>query len=112
MSRIATLTIPAGQTVSNAIGGRLFRFLRSITIKPPATLSGTVKIEVSDKLPESAVTADYADLQSAGADVNITGDNAVTISELSYGAMRLSTTVAPGSDEVYEVIAHDDPGAF
>ena len=102
------LVIPNAATVSQAIGGNLFDFLRSLSIHAPASLAGVTKIEVADTEPDVAVAGDFRDLQSAGADITIPADSTIVLENISYRSLRLSTTVAPGAGgETYDVTAKD-----
>lgn len=113
MIHIATLTIPAGQSVSNILDGHRLRWLRAISIHPPAALTGVTTVQVSPKSERDNrknPTHSFQDLQSDGADVTLTADKVLVINEVPLGSLRLETTAAPAGDEVYEVVGHDDPG--
>lgn len=96
-----TLTIASGATDSNAIPEKVLEMLEGLTIYGPASQSGTVTVQVSALRPEDN-TPSYVTLQSNGADVTVAATKALVLTELGgFGALRLHTTSAPGTNEVY-----------
>lgn len=104
------LVIPQAATKSNAIDGALLAWQESITVYAPLSLAGVTSMQVSPKSVSDSVDADYRTSQSGGSDIAIAAGKAVTISELSFGAFRLSTTVAPGAGgETYGLVGEEKP---
>lgn len=113
MIRIVDLTILATQTESDIVDGHRLRWLKSISIQPPASLSGVVTLQSSSRSErdnKGNPAHVFQAVQSEGADVVVTGDKVLIINELPFGSFRLQTTIAPIADEVYEVVGQDDPG--
>lgn len=100
------LTIHAGQTESGVLPFNALRFSDSITFYPPASLAGTVTVEVTHKRGE-VKDIDWRTLESDGADVNLSADKALTLVELNFAQLRIKTSVAPGADEVYGIVIQD-----
>lgn len=95
--KLPSLVIPEAATVSNALDGTQLRFAEYFTIYPPAALSGVVTIEVSDLPADVSVAADWRVLaDEAGAARTLTADEAMPVRNTGFGALRLSTTIAPG----------------
>ncbi len=113
MIRLGVLTIPSGQTESNILDGHDARWTKSIFIHPPAVLAGVTTVATSPKSQrdnKGAPVHVFQTLQSDGADVVVTDDKVLVLTEAGFGSLRLETTAAPGADEDYVLSAQDDPG--
>ena len=106
MKYATELTIASGASESDALEFNDLRHAREIVFYPPSSLSGTVTVEVTDKRSPSA--SDWNTLQSGGSDVTLTADKATVVTETGFLGLRLATTVAPGSDEVYGVVINEE----
>lgn len=73
----------------------------NISIWAPATLTGTITVEVAPDV-DSAAGAFLA-LQSAGSDVTLTASKCTTITASGFGAMRLASDGTEGADRVFPV---------
>lgn len=91
------LTISNAGTTSNAIGS--IDDAEAIVIYAPATLTGTVTVQVE---PTETGTA-WVDLTSGGSDVTIAAGNSVTITEGGFRQLRLSSSAAEGAARVFSV---------
>ena len=111
--RLGVLTIPAGASESTILDGHAARWTKSIFIHPPAVLSGVVTVATSPKSQrdnKGAPVHVFQTLQSDGADVVVTDDKVLVLTEEGFGSLRFETTVPPGADEDYVLSAQDDPG--
>jgi hypothetical protein len=105
-----TLTIANGGTDSGALSASssvsagilklLVGSLISVTVFAPATVTGTITIQVK---PNPAA-ADWTTLQSAGADVTIAAGKAVTLSSIPFGDMRIHSSGAEGAERVFTLL--------
>lgn len=105
--QLPTLTIPSGQTLSNALTKRNLQHARALTIHGPETLPEAVVVEASGVDGATALTTDYRDLQSNGADITIPADSSVTITPVAALGLRLRAGGAVGADRVF-VLTGDD----
>src|SRR5262245_13066519 len=69
-----------------------------VTIKAPAVLTGTVKVDVAD-----SPTGTFANLQSGGADIGIPAGKATSISPLVARALRLFSASTEAADRDFVV---------
>lgn len=94
---IHVLTIPNGQTASNAvaIGG----VLKAFCVFAPSTLPETVAVQ----LEPSQDGTDYRTLQSGGADVTVGAGKAVMIMEGAFSQLRLLAGGAVAAERVFRV---------
>lgn len=102
------LTVSTGESASNAIGGDFFEWLQALTIFAPDSLAGTVTVEVAAKDPEDAVDVDFKPYQEDGADLTIPAGTAVTVTPVSFKALRVAEGTSPGADEDFEVVGDDE----
>ena len=93
------IDISSSNTTSNTIA--ITSEAVNISIWAPATLTGTVTVQVAPD-PNSAAAAFLA-LQSTGSDVTLTASKCTTITASGFGAMRLSSSLAEGADRVFPV---------
>jgi len=109
IARIGTLRISNGGTNSpaltslGAVGRVGLGAATGLTIYAPATLTGTVTIEV---LPYGDAT--WRTLQSGGADVTIAATKAVVISPPAFADLRLHSSGAEGADRDFFVDSQID----
>ena len=94
---LPTLTIANAGTESNAIGG--FDDAEALTLYAPATLTGTVTVEVEPTIGGSS----FVDLTSAGSDVTIGAGNALVLSPITFRQLRLSSSLAEGAERSFSV---------
>jgi hypothetical protein len=106
--RLPDLVIAAAGTTSNAIGASWLKHLRSVTLFGPAALTGTVTVETSAVNGDSAVTGDYRNQQSAGADVTVAADKAVTLSVIAARGLRVVSGSAEAAERTFQVVGSDD----
>lgn len=94
---VHVLTIPSGQTASNAvvIGG----WLRACSIFAPGTLPETVTVQIEP----TATGTDFKTLRSGAADVEVPAGKAVIIMEGVYKQIRLLAGGAVAADRVFSV---------
>ena len=102
------LTIPSGQTVSNALTKRNLQHVRTMTVHAPATLPEAVVVEAAAVDGASAGAGDYRDLQSNGADITVPEDSAVTLLRAAFFGLRLRAGGAVGADRVFTLIGEDE----
>jgi len=74
----------------------------SVTFFPPATFTGTITLDVAPTA--EPVESDFVTLQSAGADVNLTGGKGLVLTDVSFLALRLKSTVSETNKKVSVVI--------
>ena len=94
---LPTLTIPNGLSTSNAL--KDFDDAFGIAIYSPATLSGTVSVQVE---PTSSGTS-FVTLQSGGSDVTLPAGKATILNPVPWKQMRLVSGAAEGADRSFAV---------
>lgn len=87
----ADLVIPISTQPSNAVDIDAFGVARGFAIQAPATLSGTVTVEVS--LDEGS---SFAALQSGGVDITVGGGKCVVIDFMAWDQLRLNSDAGGG----------------
>lgn len=104
-AQLPALVISTGQTISNALGINHLRWLSSLTILPPAALTGTITIEVTNKRnPEST---DWVTLQSAGSDINPAAGKAVTLTDVPFIGLRLKSNAAEVASREFRLVGSE-----
>lgn len=98
LADLTALTMTAATTTTNAVD--VGESCESIGIHSPATVTGTVTVQVEP----SASGTTWRNLQSSGSDITITASECVVISPCPFRRIRLSTSSAPASDEVFTLI--------
>lgn len=93
------IDISSSETTSNTIA--ITSEAINISIWAPATLTGTVTVQVAPDV-DSAAGAFLA-LQSAGSDVTLTASKCTTITASGFGAMRLLSGSSELADRVFPV---------
>lgn len=73
----------------------------TIAIWAPATLTGTITVQVAPDVDSAA--AAFLALQSSGADVTLTESKCTTITASGFGAMRLASDGNEAADRVFPV---------
>lgn len=96
---LGTLTIANGGTDSEALTFANLRFIRSITIEAPDTLTGTVTVQVSGERSGT----DFTTLQSDGSDITIAASDAITIDPITAMQLRLHSGSAETGDRTFRV---------
>jgi hypothetical protein len=107
----ATLRTASGQTAGAAISdfwgvspaNVAMQFAGTITIHPPAALTGTAKVQV-----RAVEGGAWTDFQEAGADVTITAGKSRTIEALAAKDLRLLSSAAEGADRDFIVTIQED----
>lgn len=90
----APLVIEAGQTESSVLKFNDLRWLRDLEIIGPASLDGTVTVEVTTKRnPEST---DWAAQQSGGSDVTVPAGKAIALTRVPFAGLRLVSDAVGG----------------
>ena len=80
------------------------RALRGITIFAPASLTGTITVEVTGNLDaELSSSVRWATLQSGGADIEVGASEAVPVDFVGYHAVRLASDSTEGSPREFIV---------
>ncbi len=92
-----TLTIPSGQTVSNAAHLDAGPALHALAIQAPATLPETVTLAAS----HDGTT--FADAQSAASDITIPANRVTVLTAIPYSRIRLRAGSAVAADRVFVV---------
>ena len=92
---LPNLTIPNGTSTSNAIG--ILDDAWGLGLWTPATLTGTVTIEVS---PDDTGTT-WAPLQSGAVDVQPAAGKHTTINPIAFKRIRMTSGAAEGADRVF-----------
>lgn len=103
MARKGTLTIPSGQSASNALPLEDEGARRALTalILAPATLDAlTFTVEVSEK-PGGT----FRTLRSGGADVTLSAGKAEPITILTAGELRIKASGPVAADRSFDLIA-------
>lgn len=98
-TNLGDLTIANGQSNSDSLDFRRWRGnANQIAIYPPGTLTGTVKVQISQD------GTNWFDLQSDGADVTIPADGVVTITSVHFEYLRVQSDAAEGAERVFKVV--------
>lgn len=90
--------IPNGLSTSNVLSN--LDDCWAIGLTAPATLSGTITVEVE---PTSTGIA-FVTLQSGGLDVSIAASKAIVLSPFPFRQLRLVSTAAEGADRTFSVL--------
>ncbi len=91
---IGDLVIPLNTKPSNVLSGRILRTLRSITIIAPASLDGTVTVQVPDGIGSSPTFVNLTRPSgSAGGheDVTIASSKAITLDSVPTHGFRVNS---------------------
>jgi hypothetical protein len=95
---LGTLVIANGGTSSSSMSFRKWRSgVSKVMIVSPDTLTGTVKVEVSED------NSAWKDLQSNGADITIPADSAVPITVQPWKYLRVTSGSAEGEERTFIV---------
>ncbi len=109
--KLPALVIANAGTASGTLGP--FNWADSITIMGDVTgLTGTINVEVADIEPASVVAGDYRTLQSGGADITVTVDDATVILNTGFKSLRLLSSAAEGAERTFDIICHEPAAAF
>lgn len=93
--RETTISIASAQTDSGS--RQLDPFTKSIGIQAPATLTGTITIQVSTD------DSTFVPLQSAGADVTIAVSQGVVLTDLPFEYLRVQSSGAEAAQRDFVV---------
>ena len=116
-TRVGQLTVLGGSTSSGTLRGtiasgglaltegqiKVLRASRRLTIVAPATLTGTVKVQVS---PDAGVSWRY--LNEDGSQVVVTANEARDFGPAALDDLRLISSAAEGADRVFDVFSQDE----
>lgn len=92
----------SGQNSSSLAADPHFQNATGLIIFAPATLTGTIKVQVS--IDDST----YYDLQSSGADVNVAASDAVPITFQGWNYIRVTSDMAEGGARTFTIKAVED----
>ncbi len=93
---LGTLTIGSGQTESDVMDFTKWRgAVHGIAIAPPGTLTGDVKVQVSED------NSTWLDKQSGGADITVPADGHVSVRVMDFKYLRLVSSSAEGADREF-----------
>ena len=101
-TRLATLTIPVGQTVSNEILEDVLKYIRNLTIGAPAGLAETITIEVQ------LSQGNWYTLQSNGVDINLVANKATVLMILPATGLRLRSAVAVAAARSFALVGEEE----
>lgn len=96
-ANLGTLVISSGGTASTEITAYLSD-AKTISIWAPATVTGTVGIEVSYD------GTNWADLTSGGSDITIAGGNVVTITDPGFSGLRVVSGSTEADTRTFNVV--------
>lgn len=91
------IIIASGTSTGNAVG--TFDDANALTIFSPATLTGTITVEVE---PSSTGTT-FVALQSGGSDVTIPAGKATVLNKVGWRQMRLTSGASEGQTDTFKV---------
>ena len=107
---LGTLTIPISTKPSNAIGGRQLRTLRSLMVIAPATLTGTITLQVPDGIGSSPTFVNLTRPSgSAGGteDITIAASKVVTLSDVPMHSIRVNSSDDEGAARAFEFFGEE-----
>lgn len=99
------LVIPVGQTESNALSFQNLRFLQSLTIHSPESLTGTLTVEVTSKRNPGGT--DWKDLTSGGSVVTLAAGEALPITDVAFAGLRVKSSSAEASERHFGVTGRE-----
>lgn len=100
VSNLPPLVIPNGGTDSNALAAKDYGDAVEITIYSPATITGTITVQVSPNDPPS--TTGFVTLQSPpGTDIAVAASKAITIVAYSYKQLRIHSSGAEAAERTF-----------
>lgn len=103
---LANCVITSGQTNGSAVEG--FEDAEAVSIWAPASLTGTITIQVSpDRPPDvggvAAASKTWATLQSGGSDVTLGASKMLTLTDITFRALRMVSGSAEGGDRTFKI---------
>lgn len=101
---LGLLTIPNGQTVSNALPAssnltRLYGTMVDFLIESPALLTGTISVQVTTI--DSPSGSDWRIVSVGGSDVTVPASRAVVVPVGAIRGIRVSSSATEGADRVF-----------
>ena len=102
---LADLVIPNGTKPSNVISGRILRTVKSISITAPATLTGTISIQIPDGIGTSPT---FTNLQSPpGTDITIALSKSIVITSMPMHGIRVNSGSNEGAERTFKVFGEE-----
>lgn len=99
--KLVPFVIKSDETDSNSMDMR-GTFYRGFTIFGPVTATGTITVQVSHD------DVNWCELQSAGSDIDIGDNEAVTVDYSGYPYLRLKSSSAEAGEILFPVYAIED----
>ncbi len=97
-ANLPNLVIASGSTDSTTAITAYLDDAKSLTIQAPSTLTGTVTLKAST---DGGTT--YSDLGSGGSDVTIAAGNSVTITDVAFNALKVTSGSAEAGTRTFRV---------
>lgn len=94
---LGTLTISSGQTSSGSLGPTMIGKFDGVVFFAPSALTGTVTVEAS---PDGT---NWYTVKSGGVDVEVPVDSAVTVVDMGFYGIRLTSSASEASDRTFTV---------
>jgi hypothetical protein len=98
-ANMSNLVIANGQTDTTTPITKYLGDAHSLTITGPSALTGTVTVKIS-----TDGGSNYVDAGSAGSDITIGAGNAVTISPVTFNAVKVTSGSAEGAERTFTVL--------
>lgn len=103
---LKSCVITSGQTDGSAVEG--FEDAEAVSIWAPGSLTGTITIQVSpDRPPDAggvaAASKTWGTLQSGGADITIGASKVLTLTDITFRALRMISGSAEGGDRTFKI---------
>ena len=103
-ANLPNLVIASGATDTTTAITSYITDADSITITAPAALTGTVTIRVANDTPaEGGGTPTYKDLMSGGSAVTITTNDLITITDVGFNSLKVTSGSAEASTRTFTV---------
>jgi len=101
-SKVGTLTIPNGQSVSAALAATDYHGAIALSITAPAALTNTVTLEAAD----AETSPNYRTVQSPpGTDLSVGAGKSIVLLAFPWPGFRLKSSGNEGADRVFVIWA-------
>lgn len=104
---LASCVITSGQQAGSAVGP--CDDATAVTIFAPSTLTGTIRIQASQN-DATRTAGTWVDVKSAGSNITVAADGAVTVIEVAFRWLRLFSGSAEGATRTFGVRKQFDTG--